>query len=155
MVTAKKTTDKSTKSKAADKENSIKYSDKSKGQPELIPIFEALTFLMKPFVKGAIKVNNTEPGMYNMVSKKPVEVAGRKFDELFFAGAMIQKGFVGFYYFPVYVNSEMKKQLKPELLKCLKGKTCFHIKKNDPEIFRQVQEALQIGYKMYEDRGWV
>jgi hypothetical protein len=37
-----------------------------------------------------------------LVGEKPVEVLGRKKDELWFASALIQKGYVGFYYMPVY-----------------------------------------------------
>jgi hypothetical protein len=49
----------------------------------------------------------------------------------------------------------MKKVFKPELLKCLKGKSCFHIKKNDPVIMEQIKESLKIGYEMYKERGWL
>jgi hypothetical protein len=40
-------------------------------------------------------------------------------------------------------------------LKCLKGKSCFHIKKMDAEIFKQMEEALAKGYSKYKERGWI
>jgi len=90
-----------------------------------------------------------------MVSEIPVEIAGRKRDELWFAGIIVQKGYVGFYYMPVYAEPEMKKIFKPELLKCLKGKSCFHIKKYDKEIFSQIKSALKVGYDAYLEKGWI
>ena len=37
-------------------------------------------------------------------SEKAVEVAGRKRDEVYFAGLIVQKGYVGFYFMPVYTH---------------------------------------------------
>jgi len=55
----------------------------------------------------------------------------------------------------VYGDSSIKKLIKPELLKCLKGKACFYIKKSDKKIFLQIKEALAIGYKEWLQRGWI
>ena len=63
-----------------------------------------------------------------LISKKPVEILGRKKDELWFAAALVQKGYVSFYYMPVHGDPEVKGLIGPGLLKCLKGKSCFHIK---------------------------
>jgi len=68
---------------------------------------------------------------------------------------LVQKGYVGFYYMPVYTEPSIKKLIKPELLKCLKGKSCFYIKKFDKEIFSQIKEALAIGYKEWHQQGLI
>ncbi len=44
---------------------------------------------------------------------------------------------------------------KPELLKLLKGKSCFYIRDLSPEIVSQVEEALEIGFNLYKKWGWV
>jgi hypothetical protein len=133
----------------------IKYSDKSPGQPQLIPIFEEIKKMLAPYEKGTMKLFGGSDGKVVLVSKKPVEILGRKKDELWFASALVQKGYVGFYYMPVYGDPSIKKLIKPELLKCLKGKACFYIKKPDQEIFLQIKEALAIGYKEWHQRGWI
>lgn len=132
----------------------IKYVDKSPGQPQLSIVFDNIKALMKLYEKGTIKERGEKPGAYGLVSEKQVEAAGRKLDEMYFAGIIVQKGYVGFYYMPVYLIEEVKEQLKPELLKCLKGKSCFYIRKNDPIIIDQIKEALEIGYDSYKKRGW-
>lgn len=137
------------------KELTIKYSDKSAGQPELIPIFENIKKILLTYQKGSLEMVGGYGGMLCLVSQKPVVIQGRKRDELWFAGILVQKGYVGFYYMPVYANPDMKKVFKPELLKCLKGKSCFHIKKNDPVIMGQIKESLKIGYDMFKERGWL
>jgi len=92
---------------------------------------------------------------YELWSRKDVVIAGRKRSEVFFASAAIQKGYVGFYYMPVYTSPEMKKLFAPELLSLLKGKSCFHIKTLDARLLAQVKRALEDGFKLYKKNGWV
>ncbi len=146
---------KKAKPEKAKKEPTIKYADKSAGQPEMAAIFETIKKMLLPYEKGHLKMIGGTGGMLCLVSQKPVVIDGRKKDELWFAAILVQKGYVGFYYMPVYTSPEMKKVFKPELLKCLKGKSCFHIKKQDPVIMGQIKESLKIGYAMYKERGWI
>ena len=88
-------------------------------------------------------------------SEKAVEVAGRKRDEVFFAGLILQKGYVGFYFMPVYTHSEQTAVFAPELLALLKGKSCFHVKRLDDDLVGHVDAALATGFDLYRDRGWV
>jgi hypothetical protein len=92
--------------------------------------------------------------MYNLISTRPVELLG-KTRELFFASVMVQKGFVGFYFFPIYTDPAISSELPIELLKCLKGKSCFHIKKNDDQLMGQIEQALETGYKLYQEKGYL
>jgi hypothetical protein len=133
----------------------IKYTDKSPGQPELVPIFNKLVEILSPYEKGSISKVGGKEGQLLLISKKEIEVEGRKRDELYFAGVLVQKGYVGFYFMPVYSDTEIKEIFKPELLKLLKGKSCFHIKKADDEIFGQIKGALKIGYKIYKQKKWI
>jgi hypothetical protein len=79
----------------------------------------------------------------------------KKKKEVFFAGLIIQKSYVGFYFMPIYAETDLKEVFKPELLKLLKGKSCFHIKKLDDELKSQIREALELGFELYKERGWV
>ena len=141
---------------AADKsETGIKYADKSGDQPELIPVFNEIKKMLLPYGKGSIKVRGGSGGQITLVSEKPVEIRGKKRDEYWFAAALIQRGYVGFYFMPVHEIAEKKEVFKPELLKCLKGKSCFHIKKMDVVIFKQMEESLAKGYRKCKEKGWV
>jgi hypothetical protein len=141
--------------KGSKKQSSIKYADKSAGQPGLVPIFNELVSLMTSFEKGSLKKSGGKDGQVGLVSHKAVEIAGKKAKDAWFAGALVQKGFVGFYFMPVYTIPEMKSEIQPELLKCLKGKTCFHIRKMDDQVFRQIKDALKKGCDLYKKKGWI
>lgn len=144
------------KKTASKKEKPVmKYADKSKGQPEMVAIFNRLKTLFLPYEKGTIKIHGGEGGQISLISHKPIEVMGRKRAEMWFISALIQKGYVGFYYMPIYGYNELGKQLHPDLMKCLKGKACFHIKKNDDVLFQQIKEAIKIGYDFYKKSGWL
>jgi hypothetical protein len=134
----------------------IKYDDKSAGQPELAVIFDAIRKMVLPYAnKRALKLHENTGGQFNLVSHKPVEIAGKKREELWFVSALVQKGYVGFYYSITYMQDQVKKEFSPEFMKCLKGKGCFHIKKNDPLIMENIKKAIKIGFDDYVKKGWI
>ena len=92
---------------------------------------------------------------YHLWSEKDVVVAGRPRKEVFFAGLIVQKGYVGFYFMPVYAEPERKDLFAPELLSLLEGKSCFHVKRLDDELLGQIREALETGRELYRERGWI
>ncbi len=110
---------------------------------------------MKPYVKGTLKERGEAAGIYNLVSEKHVEIEGRKKDEVYFASIIIQKGYVSFYFMPVYGCNKPEEIFHPNLLKLLKSKACFHIKKNDPDLLEQIKQALEAGLDLYKRRGWI
>ncbi len=92
---------------------------------------------------------------YQLWSERDVVIEGKPRNEVYFAGLIVQKSFVGFYYMPVYAEPERKKLFAPELLKLLKGKSCFHVKRLDEELVGQMRDALAEGRRLYVSRGWV
>jgi hypothetical protein len=84
------------------------------------------------------------PGAYG---GKPVPVA--------IAAVILQKGYVGLYLMCIDMNDEAKKKLSPNLMKLLKGKTCFHVKKLDDALRADIEAALELGTKAYKERGWL
>jgi len=123
-------------------------------QNELVPIYKKLKIILKQYEKP-LKPKFDLDSKYDLWSFKELEIEGRKRTEVYFAGLVIQSNYVGFYFMPVYVETEMKKVFKPELLSCLKGKSCFHIKKLDSKLEKQIEQALKKGYALYKKRGWV
>ena len=121
---------------------------------KLTKIFQELKTILKKF-EDPLKPKFNLDSKYDLWSFKEIEIAGRKRKEISFASIIIQSTYVGFYYMPIYVDTKLQDVFKPELLKLLKGKSCFHIKELNPELKQQIQEALEIGYKLYEKRGWI
>ncbi len=124
-------------------------------QEELLAIFEAVKKEVKPYEKGAVKARIDIQGKYDLWSEKPVEAFGRKYPAMAFASVILQSGYVGFYFMPVYGSDKVKETIPPELLKTLKGKACFHIKTTDKDLMKQIKQALKSGYDAYKKQGWV
>jgi hypothetical protein len=125
-------------------------------------VFDKLQRLLRkrvpPFREGG-----AEQGMFrgkknfHLVVPKPVAVPGAyggKPTELCMASIVMQKGYVGFYLMPIYMNPALEKKLAPALLTLLKGKTCFHIKSLDADLLDHIDEALTLGAKAFKDRDW-
>jgi hypothetical protein len=123
-------------------------------QEKLVEIYNRLKKILKEF-EDPLKPKFDLDSKYDLWSFKKVEIDGRKRKEVYFAGLIIQSKYVGFYYMPVYVDTDLKDVFEPELLNLLKGKSCFHIKNIDNKLERQIKKALKIGYDLYKKRGWI
>jgi hypothetical protein len=136
-----------------------KTQSKPKGE-SLESVFDRLQKLLShyapPFKTSSGEIRNKQdfhiktpravviPGSYG---NKPVEPA--------MASIILQKGYVGFYFMPVYMNATLQKKLSPALMRLLKGKTCFYIKTLDDALQADVKIALDEGVKCFEARGWI
>ena len=134
------------------KSSTIKYSDKSEAQPELAAFFQQLKSILGEYVKGNYVVKDDLPGNFSVYYQRPVQLAGRTYPTLPFAALLVQKGYVGFYFFCVYTHPHLRNSIPANLLKKLKGKSCFHLKPSDN--IGEVREVLDAGYKLYSSLGW-
>lgn len=122
---------------------------------DLLPLFAEAKAPLEPYARH-FTVRRDEPGYYDLWSEKDVVIESRRHKEVFFAGLIIQKAYVGFYYMPSYSDADRAREFfGPELLALLKGKSCFHLKRLTPEIRSQMAEALEKGFELYRSRGWV
>jgi len=131
------------------------------GEDSLQLVYEDLLRILKrhspPFRSDLPLIIAGKKG-FQLTVPKPVAVPGAyggKPVDLQMAALILQKGYVGFYLMCIYTNQATKKKLSPALLKLLKGKTCFHVKKLDEELKKGIDAALELGEKTYRERGWV
>jgi hypothetical protein len=124
---------------------------------DLDRIFDSLSRTLTRFAPPLSVRQDVPAGKRNvhLWSEREVEIEGRKRSEVYFAGAIVQKGYVGFYFMPVYTHAEQKGLFAPELLGLLRGKSCFHVKRLDPALLSHVDDALKKGLALYRERGWV
>ncbi len=95
------------------------------------------------------------PRRYELYSIKDLVIDGRERSEIYFAGTIVQKSFVGLYFMPIYSNPEFVSALPAELKKCIKGKACFNIKKADQQLLKQIEKMTRDGFKMYKQKKWI
>jgi hypothetical protein len=152
---SKKATPKSIRSAASKTKSSPKKKIASrKSGEELSEVFSSLVNIMRPFER-TLTLRSATPKRYELWSEKPMTFKGKMRTEWFFAGLVVQKGYVGFYFMPVYTDVEIKPSIGLKLLKTLKGKSCFHIKQVDELLLADVRDALVLGYDHYEKKGWI
>jgi hypothetical protein len=131
-----------------------------KGGADLGAIFDELQAMMAvyvpPFTVGGGQIRAKRD--YHLIVPVPVMVApnayGGKPYPVAMASLILQKGYVGFYYMPVYMDPGVKKKLAPEFARLLKGKSCFHVKALTPGVREGITSALEIGVKCFRERGW-
>ena len=121
---------------------------------ELLPLFAELKEVLGPYAQR-LTVRKDEPGYFDLWSEKDIEIDGRKRKDVYFCGLIIQKSHLGFYFMPVYADGDLSSVFGPDLLATLRGKSCFHIKRMTPELKEQIAAALDAGWRLYEERGWV
>ena len=130
-------------------------------EANLVSLFDELEKMLAKHVppfkvcRGEVRAKRD----YHLTVPVPVVVSpqayGGKPYPVAMASLILQKGFVGFYYMPVYVEPGIEEKLSPELAKLLKGKSCFHVKALTPGVRDGIKSALELGVKRFRDRGWV
>jgi len=121
---------------------------------ELLEIYRRIKIIMKRY-EGPLLPKMDLDSKYDLWSIKDVVIEGRKKKEVFFAGLIIQSNYVGFYYMPVYTDADITQMFDPQLLKLLKGKSCFHIRKLDDELEMHIGAVLEAGFSLYKEKGWI
>ncbi|MNK11526.1 hypothetical protein D3C87_295680 [compost metagenome] len=122
---------------------------------DLIEIFQTIRAAMQPYETLGFNSRINSDTEYDLWSDKNVVLLGKQRNEIYFAGLKIMKSSVTLHFMLIYTNPEIKELLHPDLLKLLKGKSCFHFKKLDEVLMDHVAQALDIGYKTYKQNEWV
>lgn len=106
-----------------------------------------------PPMKGTF---NKEEGSCELMGNKPVPYGYDKkiIPGMFFASVAQRKDTVAFYFFPAYMDKEMK-DTAPSLYKCLKGKTCFHFKTVEQVNEKELSALLKSGVAAWKKAGYM
>ena len=126
----------------------------------LDPIYDTLEKLLSTLAPPLEAFSRRIPGKRDLSIRipKPVSIPpayGGKPVQIDLASIILQKGYVGFYFMPAYVDPSMRKKLAPALLKTRKGKTCFHIQQLESAQIVNIEFALREGLKCYKAKAWL
>jgi hypothetical protein len=117
-------------------------------------IFNDLQEIMKEY-DGILTRKSDKMIQNGLWTGKEAILGNRKYPDMFFVGIGKNKDNIGLYYMPVYMHPEVKAMLHPNLVKLLKGKSCFHIKMLDDSMKIHIKEALKIGIDLFRQKGWI
>ena len=101
-------------------------------------------------------IAKTNENGYELSGNKPVPYGHDKkiIPGMYFASIAHRKDSVAFYFFPAYGDTSLQ-NVAPSLWKCLKGKTCFHFKKEEQVDEKELSALLKSGLKAWEKAGYI
>jgi hypothetical protein len=117
-------------------------------------IFDKIRVMFQKYAPPLTVMMDTDE-RYDLYSKKEVELFGRAYKEIYFGSVILKPKYIGFYFMPIYVFPDMLKNVPEALKKLQTGKSCFHIKKYDDEIFKSIEKLMKEGFEMYKKHQYV
>lgn len=102
-------------------------------------------------------ISKDDENNFELIGNKPVPYGSTKkiVPGMFFVSIILNKTMVSFHFFPMYLNKEIYEPLVPNMIKLLKGKTCFNIK-DDKEINeKELNALLSKGIDVWKKMGYL
>jgi len=120
-------------------------------------IFSKLEQALMKCTPPMVSKSNAEKQTVELMGNKPVPYGYDKkiVPGMYFASLAHRKDSVVFYFFPAYYRTDEVKKIAPTLLKCLKGKTCFHFKKEEQVNEKELSALLKHGVKAWKEAGYM
>lgn len=106
---------------------------------------------LKDFLRAQcppLTVRKDNENVFEVAGTKPTMQGKQKVDGFYFASIMPKPKDVRFYFFPIYTHPDSFK-LSPELQKLLKGKSCFHLKNVNDDLFEEIKGIITTGVDIY------
>ncbi len=117
-------------------------------------IFQDLKRILRKYNDPLVESGDMETS-YHLYGTKPASVGKSNYEGIHFASAVIRTKYVALHFFPIYTHVAKFEGIDSELRKCLKGKSCFHIKKDDEDLYKKIENLLELGMNTYKEEGWI
>lgn len=101
-----------------------------------------------------LKVSKNDDKVFEIAGTKEVMQGKQKVNGHYFASVMSKPKDIRLYFFPIYTHVDSF-SISDDLKKCLKGKSCFHIKKLSDEMGAEIKEMVAIGVSLYKKDGLI
>ena len=120
-------------------------------------IFEKLKKHLEACCPPMVRNNKGSDIGYEIMGNKEVPYGYKKemVPGMYFASVVMRKDSVNFYFFPCYMYPEEFSVLAPALFKCLKRKTCFHVKKEEQVVDKELKAILKKGIQFWKKAGYM
>ncbi|MEP0263755.1 hypothetical protein [Dokdonia sp.] len=102
---------------------------------------------------GPLQLRKDDESGLEAAGTIPTMQGKQKVDGIYFASVMPKPKDARLYFFPIYTDATHFENIAPELRKCLKGKSCFHIKKLDKGLQEEITKMIVTGIKVYQEKG--
>jgi len=114
---------------------------------DLSAVFDAYRPILEPYIPTMMVVQDNERGLYLntrsvMKNRQP----------LFFASIAVNKRYVSFHLFPVYMYPDLLDGIG-NLEKRMQGTSCFNFRKVDPDHVELMRTLVEAGYQRLKTEG--
>ena len=96
-----------------------------------------------------LQVRKDNDNVFEVAGTREAMQGKQKVDGFYFGSVVPKPKDVRFYYFPIYTHADDFNWISEPLRKCLKGKSCFHIKKMDEELYEDITAMIKKGVEVY------
>ena len=119
-------------------------------------IFEKIKAVLKTQSPPMI-VTKDDENNFELIGNKPVPYGSKKtiVPGMYFCSVVARKDMISFYFFPMYYHENDFKHLIPTLVKTLKGKTCFNIKKPEQVNENELAAFLEKGVQAWKENDYM
>ena len=119
-------------------------------------IFDSIKSVLQKQCPPMVASKDKE-GVYELMGNKPVPYGSKKtiVPGMYFSSVVARKDMVSFYFFPIYYHEKNFIDLIPTMAKCLKGKTCFNIKKPEQVNTKELSALLKKGVVAWKKHGYM
>jgi hypothetical protein len=121
---------------------------------DLTYIKEFLISTLKGYVPPLRIEAETETN-FKLSGTKPAMQGKQKVDGFYYGSVVPKPKDIRLYFFPIYTHADAFKDISVPLRKCLKGKSCFHIKKLDKELEEDIVAMIRKGVDLYLADGLI
>lgn len=102
---------------------------------------------------GPLQIRKDEQSVLEATGTIPTMQGKQKVDGFYFASVIPKPKDVRLYFFPIYTDPQNFEHIPPILRKCLKGKSCFHVKKLDKSLQEEITQMIAMGIKIYQEKN--
>ncbi len=116
---------------------------------ELKNIQEKLITILKKHVPP-LKIEIETETNFKVSGTKEAMQGKQKVEGYYFGSVVPKPKDIRLYFFPIYTHVSAFENISVSLRKCLKGKSCFHIKKMDTELENDIRMLVGKGVELYQ-----
>jgi hypothetical protein len=115
---------------------------------QLPEVFLALKTILEPYAAGLVLVKDQPDEFYLNLHHKRSD--GYQY---YFGSVKIKKNDVGYYLMGLYFYPDLLETVSDGLKKRLDGKTCFHFKKPEPDLFAELKALTASSFERFQKEG--
>jgi hypothetical protein len=118
--------------------------------------FEKIKSVLQKQSPPMIVSKNTKD-YFELIGNKAVPYGSKKVmaPGMYFCSVFVRKDMISFHFFPIYMKREIFEPLIPNLIKLLKGKSCFNFKNTEQVNEKELSALLKKGVEAWEKLGYM